>query len=322
MLSPMQRRHWPWAAALMTTPRCWAVGAPGGPATWAEALRLAGDGDTVRLPAGVHRAGGVVTQRALTVQGEGQATVLDGAGLSLPEGKALLVVRGGEVTVQDLHLRGARAPDGNGAGIRFERGRLTVRRCRFSDCEMGLLTGNDPTARLTVQDCRFDDAPPDTGRGLHHLLYIGAIAEATVTGSDFRFGARGAQGHLLKCRARVALVAHNRLGDDDPRSTPSYLLDFSNGGRVTVRGNRLVQGPASPNRTLLAYGPEGGGEGREHCLTVHGNHFVNRGRPALFWRVWASRLASAPVLDLADNRREGAGRAEPEPPGAWALTSP
>ena len=42
---------------------------------------------------------------------------------------AIWVVRRGRVTVENINLIGARVPDRNGAGIRFEGVHLTVRRC-------------------------------------------------------------------------------------------------------------------------------------------------------------------------------------------------
>ena len=48
---------------------------------------------------------------------------------------------------------------GNGAGIRFERGRLTLRRCRFTDDENGVLTGNFADSELTIADSEFSHAP-------------------------------------------------------------------------------------------------------------------------------------------------------------------
>ena len=71
-------------------------------------------------------------------------------------------------------IRGARVADGNGAGIRFERGQLVVDRCAFVDNEMGILTANRPELTLEVSDSEFSAAPHHEG-ALHHLLYVGAI---------------------------------------------------------------------------------------------------------------------------------------------------
>ena len=59
----------------------------------------------------------------------------------IAEGKAIWVIRDGDFAIENVAFEGARAPARNGAGIRFERGRLAVRRCRFTDNENGILTG-------------------------------------------------------------------------------------------------------------------------------------------------------------------------------------
>ncbi len=119
----------------------------------AEAARIAQDGDTVVIDAGVYRGDVAVwSQDRLTLRAQGGRVRLQAAGAAA-EGKALWVVRGGEIAIEDIDFEGARVPSGNGAGIRFERGRLTVRRCRFFDNEMGLLANNDPTQELVVEDC-------------------------------------------------------------------------------------------------------------------------------------------------------------------------
>jgi hypothetical protein len=93
---------WPCAGA----GRTWRV-APG--ESLADALRQAGDGDTVELLGGVHRAqAGVIEHARLSLQGrDGAVLQADGAHA---EGKALLVVRGGAVRIEGLTLRGARVP--------------------------------------------------------------------------------------------------------------------------------------------------------------------------------------------------------------------
>ena len=285
--------------------RTWRV-APGD--SLAAALRQAGDGDTVELLGGVHRAqAGVVEQARLRIRGRDGA-VLQAEGAHA-EGKALLVLRGGDVHIEGLGFRGARVPDGNGAGIRFERGRLVLRDCGFFDNQMGLLSGNDGRAELDIEGCRFGDAPVvPPGAGLTHLLYVGRIARLRVARCRF---AGGRHGHLLKSRAAVNDVLANRLGDGaEGGGAASYELEFPNGGRAVVMGNLLVQGPASPNRTLLAFGAEGeGGPPRSHRLQVLGNSFVNLGGAGgTAVRVQGERLASAVMIEARDNLYLGALR--------------
>ena len=61
-------------------------------------------------------------------------------------GKAIWVIAGDDVVVDNVTFSGARVPDENGAGIRAEGRNLTVRNSRFYDNENGLLAGPARTA--------------------------------------------------------------------------------------------------------------------------------------------------------------------------------
>ena len=295
------------AAGAETPGQTLRVGAGQALRTLAQAVRIARDGDQILLDAGRYPGDvAVATQRGLTIRGLGRGAVFDAQGRSA-EGKAILVVRG-EVAVENCEFRGARVPDGNGAGLRFESGRLVVRRCRFFDNEMGLLTANDPRQELAVHDCTFGAAPRHEGL-LHHLLYAGTIGRFTLSGS--RFG-QGWRGHLVKTRALRSLILYNRL-DDGPDGEASYELEFPNGGEHLVLGNVIVQSPRSRNPALLSLGAEAREGTAARLLLVH-NTLVNlgdaRGR---FVHAWLDRLAPAASVRMANNLFAGPGDARFEP---------
>lgn len=270
-----------------------------------DALARAADGDEVHLLAGVHRAQvGVILQRRLTLRGVGGQAVLQADGAHA-EGKAILVVRDGDVRIEDLEFRGARVPDQNGAGIRFEKGRLLVRRCSFVDNENGILTANFADAELTVEDSRFSDAPSSSR--LPHLLYVGAIARFSLSNSHL---SQGRHAHLVKSRARENLIRHNQLVDGVGGSA-AYELEFPNGGVAEVVGNTIEQSADTTNSVLLAFGAEGERDARVHRLHVEGNTFINRARlPAVFVRVHESRLKSPVSKSILNNTFEGLGLPE------------
>jgi len=140
------------------------VGVGGQAATLSDAVRQARDGDTILVHGGEYRGDvAVLHQRQLTIRGVGRRPVLIADGKHA-EGKAILVVRDGDIRIENLEFRGARVPDGNGAGIRFEKGKLTVRGCAFFDNEVGLLTANFDNAELIVEDSEFAQAPRVGGR--------------------------------------------------------------------------------------------------------------------------------------------------------------
>ena len=304
----------PWAGALGALALLVAmVASPAGAAvltvapgqSLSEALARAADGDEVHLLAGVHRAQvGVILQRRLTLRGVGGQAVLQADGAHA-EGKAILVVRDGDVQIEDLEFRGARVPDQNGAGIRFEKGRLLVRRCSFVDNENGILTANFADAELTVEDSRFSDAPSSSR--LPHLLYVGAIARFSLSNSHL---SQGHHAHLVKSRARANVIRHNQLVDGVGGSA-AYELEFPNGGVAEVVGNTIEQSADTTNSVMLAFGAEGERDARVHRLHVEGNTFINRARlPAIFVRVHEGRLKTPVSKSILNNTFEGLGLPE------------
>lgn len=263
---------------------------PGGLATIAEAARLARDGDVVEIAAGTYRGDVAVwTQRRLILRGVGGRPELVADGQSA-EGKAIWVIRDGDFEIRNIAFRGARVASGNGAGIRFEKGRLAVRDCLFTDNEMGILTGNDPDSRLTIEDSEFAHAPRGKPHPLRHLLYVGHIGRMEVRGSHFH---DGFVAHLVKSRARESDLRYNLVWDG-PAGSASYEMDFPNGGVVTLIGNIVGQSAATSNPALISFGAEGSGW-PEHRLTVAHNTLANGAGPAAhFLRVWTEKLGAVP----------------------------
>ncbi len=229
------------------------ISAKDAPSKLREIVASAKDGDVVELASGQYLNWPLVIEdKRITIRGKGARPVLVSTGVTA-ESKALWVVRGGQVVVENLEFRGVRVPDGNGAGIRFESGQLTVKRCAFQDNEMGLLTGNNPDTTLEVHDSEFSSSPRFQGRALHHQLYVGTIASLKVTGSRFQ---QGFQGHLLKSRARENRIFYNMLVDSADGEA-SYELEFPNGGLAYVVGNIIGQSLTTANPALISYGAEG-----------------------------------------------------------------
>lgn len=116
----------------------------------------------------------------LTVRGMGDRVRLLAAGASA-EGKAIWIVRRGNVMIENIQFVGGRVADCNGAGIRMEGGHLRVRRCTFWDNENGILSSNNPGARLEVEQLEF--GYNGVGDGASHGIYVGAIDSFSLTGS-------------------------------------------------------------------------------------------------------------------------------------------
>ena len=219
--------------------------------TIAQAARAARDGDTIEVQAGDYRADVAVwTQRQLVLRAIGGRVrlIADGANA---EGKATWVMRGGGIRIEGFDFSGARVAARNGAGIRFETGRLQVVDCSFEDNENGILTANDARSELVIERSVFQRN--GAGDGYSHNLYVGRIASLSVRDSSF---ADVRVGHLLKSRAALNEIHGNRLIDGDAGSA-SYELEFPDGGVAHVSGNTIRQGPRTQNAIMVSYGAEG-----------------------------------------------------------------
>ena len=277
-----------------------------------QAAQLAKDGDTVELRPGIYRGGVAVwTQKALTIRGTGDRPIILANGQDA-EGKAIWVIRGGDITVENIAFKGARVADGNGAGIRFERGRLTVKRCVFEDNETGILTANRRGLELTIEDSVFRMAPTHPGR-LHHLLYVGAIDRFSVSGSRFQQGFRG---HLVKSRAKENHVQYNLIHDNGGGSA-SYELEFPNGGVAFVIGNVIGQSAATENPIVISFGAEGNAWPDSALYLSHNTLLNERPGGATFLRVWTHKLPRDMELLAINNLIVGPGTFSAEATGKF-----
>jgi hypothetical protein len=273
----------------------------------ADAARLAKDGDIVEILPGEYWGDVTVwPQKQLKIRGIGRQPVLIADGKSA-EGKAIWVIRDGNIRVENIEFRGSRVPQGNGAGIRFEHGRLHVRDCNFIDNQTGILTGNDGKAELMIENSRFAQAPRQM-ESLPHLLYVGRIDSVAITGSRFENGYRG---HLIKSRARRSYIHDNQV-IDGPTGEASYEIDLPNGGIAHISGNTIGQSAKTQNPILISYGAEGD-VWPENSLTLDDNRLINEYLPAgWFLRVHADNFPTPPRVKLKNNHTQGLGIFTPD----------
>lgn len=256
--SPMRPSIFPRFFVLVScvvTCSAWAETLRVGPAerihTIAEAARTARDGDVVEIASGDYKADVAVwTQQDLTIRGVGAMPKLIAMGAAA-ENKAIFVVRGDRIRIENLEFRGTKVRDRNGAGIRHEAGKLTVVGCRFLENENGILTANDERLSLEIERSEF--GYNGSGEGQSHNLYVGAIASLQVTGSYFH---HAKVGHLLKSRARDNRILYNRL-TDEIGGRASYELEFPSGGTALVVGNQIEQSSTTENSKIISFGAEG-----------------------------------------------------------------
>ncbi len=222
--------------------------------TVSRAAALAQNGDTIEIDPGDYLADVAVWRQSdITIRGTGPRVRLIASGAHA-EGKAIWVIHSsahGRVTVEGIDFIGARVPDNNGAGIRFEQGHLVVRRCVFHDNQAGIIASPNATSVLEITQSEF--GWNGVGDGLTHHVYANQIKSFKLTGSWLH---HANVGHLVKSRAATNEVSYNRLADDIG-GRASYELEFPNGGVAVVVGNVIQQGSQTSNSVMVSYGAEG-----------------------------------------------------------------
>lgn len=236
-----------------------------------EAIRAAAAGDVIEIDAAGSYTGDVCAfyPAKLTLRGVNGRPRIDAGGRTA-QGKGIWVIGGGEVMVENIEFTGARCPDRNGAGIRFEGKRLTVRDCVFRNNENGILTWNDPSSSLLVEYSEFDSN--GYGDGYSHNIYVGRIAEFTMR---FCWSHGAKEGHLVKSRAAETNLLYNYLDTD--RGTASYEVDLPEGGNALLLGNVIVQRPSTHNSIVVASGEETAAPRPGAALRLVHNTIVNVG---------------------------------------------
>jgi len=216
-----------------------------------EAISAAEDGDIIQIEAGVYRNDRAKIQADdILIKGVGGKAVLNSYGM-IPNRKAIWVVKGDNIRIENVEFRGARVRDRNGAGIRQEGNRLLLLRCGFFNNENGILGGSGDCV-IDIQHCEFGYNSLHASPGTHNL-YIGRCKKLIF---KYNYSHHAKQCHLLKSRARENVIMYNRLSDEHYGSS-SYIINLPNGGVSVIVGNIIHQGPRCRNRTVVAYGEEG-----------------------------------------------------------------
>jgi hypothetical protein len=219
-----------------------------------QAVDAIGDGEgNIIISPGSYRdcavqTAGVIAFRA-TVPGQ---TVFDGG---ICEGKAALVLRGTGASVDGIIFQNMRVPDANGAGVRLEKGNLTVTRAIFRNSEQGILTAEDSGGAIKIDQSTFSGLGRcDRGLSCAHSIYIGDYGSLSVINSRFE---RGAGGHYVKSRAARIDIRDNAFDDSRGRET-NYMIDLPGGATGSISGNVFVQGASKENYSaFITVAPEG-----------------------------------------------------------------
>jgi hypothetical protein len=227
---------------------------------------IGGGSGTIAIAAGRHADCAVQSAGTIAyLAAEPGAAVFDG---KTCEGKAALVLRGQAAEVSGLVFENMVVPDFNGAGIRLEKGNLTVAESWFRDSQQGILTGADPSGRIVVDRSTFTRLGTCEGAGgCAHSIYVGGYGHLRVIRSRFEEG-RG--GHYVKSRAARADIASSSFDDARGQGT-NYMIDLPEGAVGQISNNWFVQGRDKENYSAFI---AVAAEGKTHSsagLTIVGN---------------------------------------------------
>jgi hypothetical protein len=215
------------------------------------AINAAHAGDTIDVQAGTYNDQFLTVRTSITLQAVG-GEVLMRETTSPPNGKAMITegASGISVAINGFDISGVAVPDRNGAAVRYEGGNLTLKDDFFHGNQEGLLGAADSNGAITIGHSEF--ANNGDGSGSTHNIYVGAIANFSITNSYIH---DAVVGHEIKSRAANNTITGNRIFDNG--GSASYSIDLPNGGNATISGNQVEQGPNTQNPAIVAYGEEG-----------------------------------------------------------------
>lgn len=223
------------------------------------AAKAAIDGDVVEILTGAYHADAAVwTQNNLTLRGLGGRAQLLSAG-NTAQGKGIWVIKGDNVTVENVEFSGA------SAGIWLEGAGLTVRNCYFYGNRNGL-RGGHPQGEVLIEHSGF--AGSGSGDGQSHDIHIDQGQKLTLRYSTLH-GSRA--GPSVWSAARENVIENNMIyaaGGD------GQALVLARGGVAHIRGNLLHQGAQPQPAAFIRFGAEGLPYGRNE-LVIRDNLLVN-----------------------------------------------
>jgi hypothetical protein len=232
-----------------------------------DALQAIGNGSgTIVIAPGTYRDCGVQETGRVSFVAAEPGTVTFRGGIC--EAKAALVLRGRSATVQGITFEDMRVPDGNGAGIRIEKGDLTVTESLFRNSENGILSANDPSGSILIERSTFSRlgrCDPDVACA--HSIYVGDYGSLTIRRSRFE---KGSGGHYVKSRAPRIELVDSSFDDTSGRAT-NYMVDLSGGATGTIARNVFVQGKDKENYSALIVVAAEGVANSSDGLTVSDN---------------------------------------------------
>jgi hypothetical protein len=271
------------------------------------AFAVARDGDAIEIEGKNTYFGDVcgIVPNNLIIRGINGRPKIDANGANA-EGKGTWVVKGNNVTIENVEMYGSTVPDKNGAALRLEGTDFTLRHSFLHDNENGILAGANIASDILLEFNEFGHN--GRGDGYTHNVYIGRVKSLTFR---YNYSHDANVGHNLKSRAEVSAIVNNRFsslttGQNGTTAIgqPSYEIDLPNAGTSYVIGNVIQQPPVNQNSNMLAYGEEGASNGGDDLYVVNNTFLNDSGSGGMFVLVGSG--VRTPVL-LQNNVFAGVG---------------
>ena len=246
----------------------WSVGASQTYTVPSQIRNLVADGDTIYIDGGVYADDATKwINRDLKFIGLGTGanrTILRNTG-NIPNHKGIFVFETpgtcDNAYIENIVFDGAQVSDAdgaNGAGVRFQANNLTIKNCKFINCQNGILEGNASvnTSNVFIQNCEFENngyqLPNDPNHsGYEHHIYISASADTLLVMNNWFHHPRG-QANSIKTRALRSFILYNFI-DEEPSGYGSWEINIAQGGLNIVIGNIIIQAASAANHGIIGY---------------------------------------------------------------------
>ena len=245
-------------------------------ATLSAALHASVDGDTILVRAGTYVNDFCTVNTNVTVLALG-GMVHEVATVPPPNDKGLIVTNA-NLTIRGFSFTGGSdgSPDGNVSAIRYQAGNLNVSNCDIYGMQEGILATPNVagTGTITISNAEVFDC--GTGDGLSHDIYVGAVADFTLSDSYIH---NANVGHEVKSRALETVIRNNVIADN-ATGTASYDIDIPNAGNAIIVGNTIEKGPEASNGYAIHYGGETQYTYPVNALLIKDNTIINDDGPS------------------------------------------
>lgn len=212
-----------------------------------DALRVAGDGDTIEVDSWVYEDDVAIITRSVTIRGVGGRAHFYAKSPSFT-GKANFITMNANITFDNLEFSGNKVDDRNGAGIRMEGsipgGIITVKNCYFHNNEVAILAGPQTNGVLNIENSEF--WYNGVAAGIASTVNVSTIKALNITNSYFHDTMNG---HNVVSYADTLNITNSYFYDGTANT--SFNISMNRGLNSTITGNTFVQTDNGENTHMI-----------------------------------------------------------------------